>query len=65
MPMTLGGILTAWFSRLPLKEGVAISLWWNYDGKFLGFTVLPQVGASLEVEYIRGHNNPTGRSNPN
>ena len=48
-----------------IKGGVAISFWWNYDAKFLGFTVLPQVGASLEVEYIRGHNNPTGRSNPN
>lgn len=48
-----------------IKGGLAMSFWWNYAGKFLGFTVLPQVGASAEAEYIRGHNQHTWSSNPN
>lgn len=61
----IGGNSHGLVTAAAIKGGVAMSFWWNYEGKFLGFTVLPQVGASVEAEYIRGHNRPTWRSNPN
>jgi len=36
------------------KGGVGLTYWWDYKGKFQGFTLVPQIGFSAEAEYIRG-----------
>lgn len=61
----IGGNSHGLVTAVASKGGIAMSFWWNYDGKFLGFTVLPKVGASVEAEYIGGHNQQTWLSNPN
>ena len=38
--------------------GLGLSFWWDYSGRFLGFTIVPQVGVGGELEYSRAH---TGR----
>jgi len=35
--------------------GLGLSFWWGYDGRFLGFTIYPQVGVGGEIEYSRGY----------
>ena len=34
--------------------GLSLTFWWNMDGDYIGWSVAPQGGVSLEAEYIAG-----------
>ena len=36
------------------KGGASMTFWWDYEGNFQGFEIAPAVGASTEIEYVRG-----------
>jgi len=55
----INGISHGFVAGGSFYAGFCVSFWWTYETKdapprFLGWTITPQGGASVEIEYIRG-----------